>query len=946
MTASSQAGLRRAVLAGFLISGITGLIYQSIWIRMLTLIVGGTTAALTTVLIAFMGGLALGSFLFGALADRTRTPLRTYALLEMLIGAWALILPLIYGRVPAIYRALHAIDPEHGLPFSLLRFGLALACFGLPATLMGGTLPLIVRSLERRTHTLRVTVAEVYAINTFGATIGAFLAGFVVVPTLGLDRTLRIAALVNGGIGLWFWLGPAKAERHLEARVSSASDADASHPEGVPGGRDAAASGERPSSLYLVAFFLMGASSLSYEVLWNRLLGLSFGNSVYSVSTMLTSFLLGIALGSWWLRRAPADTLRTWTALGWLEICIAIAAPLTALALSVLPHMVQYLFLLPYAFVRLFGDGAGDLGFWLLQFILFLVGTTAMLVPTALMGISFPIAVRLYQSRGTGRAVGHVYAANTFGSIVGLALTGFVLIDALGTRGAHLGWCVVNGILGVSLIALGRRKERARIFAGRDGAAAALSCLLVGIGLSPPWDIRAMTSGVYYHPIELSSPTLEGAMTYLEEDDLGLVSIHHSRQPNVPGWVTTLKVNGKFMAEDGQRLPVLHLDAHVPTLLHGPGARNALVIGLGGGYTVEAALRHPFERVDVAEISHAVVDAARIIRPAIFEDPRLHVVEADARSFLLTGETRYDVIISETSDPWMTGVSNLYTRECFEWVRDRLAPGGVFGTWLQTRHKRVKDVKLIVRTMARVFSSIAVFQPEVGDLLIVMSNDPLSVDASFLRRRFERLEDEFRLIHMRSPWQVLGRFALGTSSTLRWAGDGPINTDDRPIIEFNTPRTLNIGLKGQEVWDSVLEAAVSPPDLPLRNAKPHDVERLELFRALHRADYSTALGVLNRLERSGGEADPLMRARILFGLKDYARCADALDHAPPSERRAILRAGVLLFQGRYTALKAHLLNAPDWDADALDARDPRIALRRRELLIALGASPSEMRRPR
>ena len=177
MDASSR---RRAVLFGFFLSGITGLVYQGIWIRMLTLVVGGTTAALTTVLIAFMGGLALGSSLFGGLADRTTRPLRAYAVIEALIGVYALGLPTLYQAVPPIYRALDALDPAHGLPFNALRFLLAVTFFGIPATLMGGTLPLIVKAMSRASTGLQVTVAEVYAINTFGATLGAFLTGFIV----------------------------------------------------------------------------------------------------------------------------------------------------------------------------------------------------------------------------------------------------------------------------------------------------------------------------------------------------------------------------------------------------------------------------------------------------------------------------------------------------------------------------------------------------------------------------------------------------------------------------------------------------------------------------------------------------------------------------------------------------------------------------------------------
>lgn len=822
MTGSTRTA--RVLLLGFFLSGLTGLLYQSLWIRMLTLVMGGTTAALTTVLIAFMGGLALGSALFGRMADRAGSLVRTYAALEVAIGLWALGLPWVYDAVPALYRTLHGLDPAHGVMFNLTRFFLALLFFGLPATWMGGTLPLVIQALRRYRPDLQEAVASAYAINTFGATVGAFLAGFVVIPTLGLSHTLFLTGVLNILLGAFFYRWMGRHEQTLAGQPelpdpvrSSAATAPADESERV-------ASSHLPW-LLLLLFFFMGASSLSYELLWHRLLALSFGSSVYAVSTMLTAFLLGIGLGSWLWRReqAPARV----SMLGWLEVGIALSAAFTTLALAWLPYGVQFLYLLPYLGQQVLGAAGSDLGFWLLQGGLFLLGVLCMGLPTGLMGASFPLAVRLYaenvRGAAAGSSIGRVYAANTVGSIVGLALTGFVLIEAFGTDRVSRGFVVLNGLLGLLLLRAGR--------APRGSLVAAILGVVAVLGLPGP-SRSTLISGVYYHPLGAQEGVPEALIRHTQEDDQGLVSIHETREWDQPGAVHVLKFNGKFMGAEGARLPVLQQFAHLPLLMHGPEARIGLVIGLGGGFTAEAALKHPLERLDAVEISAGVIEAARKLRPAIFQDPRLKLIHEDARSLLLTTSARYDVIISETSDPWMTGVSNLYTLEFFRWVKDALAPGGVFGTWLQVRHKRIEDVRTLFATMQAVFPHMAVAELAEGDVMLLMSNQPLRLDAQFLRQSWTRMTQALEAAHLRTPWSLPAKLVLDASALRHYVEGAPLNTDDLPRIEFSTPRSLNIGLLGENVRADLRAAAPDRLEIPLLNAQPGDTLQWQVARAL------------------------------------------------------------------------------------------------------------------
>lgn len=969
--------LRRLILAGFFLSGVAGLLYQSLWIRMLTLVMGGTTAALTTVLIAFMGGLALGSALFGRYADKTTRPIRAYALIEGTIGLYAMLLPLLYAQVPQIYRLLHAVDASHGVVFQGLRFGLALLFFGFPATLMGGTLPLIISACARfnlsaeSREGLEKTVASAYAINTFGATLGAFLSGFVVIPTLGLTLTLELTGAFNLLLGVIFYRRFRSQEGDAApAQTLAQAPASTHEPGSAPDASESPSTPALPRAVMLTVFFLMGASSLSYEILWHRLLGLSFGSSVYAVSTMLTTFLLGIALGSWWWRKSSAEMNgrgpgQGWATLGWIEVGIALSGPLTALALSLLPHLVQYLFLLPYISTQLLGPGATDPGFWGLQLCLFVVGSLVMLVPTSLMGASFPLAVRLYtESRrekgrdSTGQGVGEVYASNTFGSIVGLALTGFVLIQHLGGQTTVTLWNVLNALIGIGLLlSVRRRVGRQKPASVQDvqsdprpwwqcssGRSIAVALALLGLThLLPGWNLETLTSGVYYHTLGARDGILGGRILFTEEDDLGLVSLHETHEWDQPEPTRTMKFNGKFMGADGQRLPVLHQFAHLPLFLHGPGAEKALVIGLGGGYTVEAALAHPLKQVDVVEISHGVIDAAHLTRPKLFNDPRLHVIEEDARSLVLTSPTRYDVIISETSDPWMTGVSNLYTVEFFRWVKERLAPGGVFGTWLQVRHKRVEDVRTIFATKHAAFPHMAVAQLTDGDTLLLMANEPLTLDAAFVKERFAALGAEFAALNLHSPFQVLGSIVLDEASLDAYVQGAAINTDDLPGIEFKTPRSLNVGLKGEEVRADLIAHAPETLSLPFEGLSSGESSLWHAYRALQLKQPDKALHWLEKAEAEGRTAESfskdafgLLKATALFRLDRYEEALTLVRSLPPSPRQALLEAGCLTLLGRLTELETQLKDAPGWPQVPTLNPEQRIDMRRKLLRGAVG----------
>jgi hypothetical protein len=351
---------------------------------------------------------------------------------------------------------------------------------------------------------------------------------------------------------------------------------------------------------------------------------------------------------------------------------------------------------------------------------------------------------------------------------------------------------------------------------------------------------------------------------------------------------------------------------------------------------VEATLLHPFERVDAVEISRGVIEGARMVNPSIFKDKRLNIVEEDARALLLTSHTQYDVIVSETSDPWMTGVSNLYTREFFQMVRSRLADDGIFGTWLQTRHKTVEDLRIMLRTMQDVFPHFAVFQLAQGDTLLVMSPSPLRLDAAFLKERHAALQAELENINLVSPWSIPARLVLGEETAAAYLRGAPINTDDLPLIEFRTPRSLNIGLKGREVWEALLEHARLEPDLPLEHAAPLDAMQWKVYRAEHMMRYPEALQALDALEAAGMPRDPYLRARLLFRLQRFDEALLEVRSSPRSSRQALLEAGILTFLNRQAELEGLLKDPTAFPQQPANTWEARIESRRLELLERLG----------
>ncbi|MFQ5671436.1 MAG: fused MFS/spermidine synthase, partial [Acidobacteriota bacterium] len=765
-----------AVVACLFLSGAASLVLELVWSRLLKLVFGSTTLAVSTILIAYMLGLGLGGLLGGRVAHRLRNGVRAYGLFEVGLGAYALAVPFLLQQFPAIDRA--GLTGLGFWPAALVRFVLALLLLLLPTILMGATLPVLVAALARGGSGLGSRAGLLYGINTMGAVGGTLLATFVLFPRVGLAATNLAGAILDllAGLVALAWL----ARSFQAAGRPSASAKQARVVRAARPGR---------WNLLLVSYALVGFTALVYEIGWTRVLAMVLGSSIYAFATMLVAFLAGIALGSLLFRRR-ADRL---------------ARPLAAYALGVallggVAFAAGLVFgNLPDLFLALMAwTGPGRVFQVLVQLG---VAGVVMLAPTLVLGALFPLVARAAGAGRTdgGRVVGDVYFANTMGSAAGAFAAGFVLIPLAGLRVALAGAVGLN--LATAAILLARQRQWTG--SGKRLAAGLLGVSAVAMVLFPPaWNERSLTRGLYYHPSKMMTFSLplhryEGMPDPEEEEILfyrdGLnttVSVHR----DLAG--LDLLLNGKADASLGD-MSTQVLSGQIPMLFGGPVER-ALVIGYASGVTTGAVALHEPERVDVVDIEPAVFQASHFFddfNHHPLDDPRVHVVIDDGRTYLAATGARYDVIVSEPSNPWIAGCSNLFTREFFQIARQALRPGGRLLQWIPIYDMDRTVLQAILRGLQAEFPYVYGFLESVDevDLLILATDRELSLaDLPDWPGLPEAVRDDLRRIGIFSSAQLWSLMRLTAEDIGKMTrGAGPVNSDDNMYVELHLPWTRN-----------------------------------------------------------------------------------------------------------------------------------------------------------
>ena len=817
----------------------SGLIYEVAWVRSLELIFGTTTFAVATVLAAFMGGLACGSYFMGRLAPRWRSwhPLRLYALLEVLIAASALLIPFLLHALVPVYQSIWSWSHASFFSFSLLRLALCALVLLLPTLLMGATLPVVSRFVsaapEPRPEDSEPTPAAtqlgprhiglLYTFNTLGAVLGCAAAGLVLFPAIGLARTQWIAVLLNLAAAAGSWqLARLTASPSVDPEVT-ANSTDTTGTSGAPGAEQTQNGGgleggpARGVAWALVtAFAVSGFVAMLYEVAWSRVLVLVLGSSTYACTIMLTTFLLGLALGAGLITRwLKPGTVPPLVASG---LCQLVIAATTYVSLVLVEQMPFYYLKAYEAFEP---SPRGLLG------VQFLLAMALMILPTLGLGAMFPITIQGLNPSGAkaARVVGWAYALNTVGAIAGSVLAGFLMIPQLGSQRTMLVGIAINGLLGLALWMSGTQGalRRYRLLLGSV-------LLLLGGGLfhgTPRWDPAVMSSGVFRYVrdyLGLSQQAFRerarkvtGEVLLFDEGLTCTVTVF--RNPEC----LSLLVNGKPDASTPSGLsnpfdpnaPGLLLD--LPTqillgqlpLLLAPRRDRTLVIGLGSGLTVGSVLTHPVKQVDCVELEHAVVEGSRFFeefnhRP--LDDPRTRLVVNDARNHLLVTDQRYDVIISEPSNPWIPGAANLFTREFFEISRRKLSDDGVFCQWIQLYELQGEHFESILRTFTSVFPEAHLFRVNHDAMLIGSPRALGMAPTEWERRLTPRVREDLARIRVGSVEDLLARYWVGGAELKQGLEKAGLNTDDNMRIEFAAP----LQILASSGASSGSTAAVSP----------------------------------------------------------------------------------------------------------------------------------------
>lgn len=785
------------VLLLFVLSGLTSLVYQVVWFRMFALVFGNTVLASSTVLSVFFLGLAIGSLVIGRYADRIERKVLFYGILEGSIGIYALIFPLILSAMSGTYISLYRSFGE-GLSLNLIRAGISGLLLLLPTIFMGGTFPLIARYWIESMDKFRRGVSVLYFVNTSGAVIGTVLAGFLLIAQFGIRTTTAITATLN----IFIFVMSIFVQPKSPAPAADKSDSN----------ETTKAPLSTSTKFILWGTLLSGFTSITYEVVWMRAFTSYFGSSIYSFSSILTAFLVGIALGGLYFSRKYGRDYSALRAFGEIQLRVALSVVLFLVLFMKLPAFIVW-------GIKAVHTNYGQ--YQLLQFALVLI---AMLYTTVNLGASFPAANAAYiqSMQNIGQSIGKVYAYNTLGSIAGAFLAGFILIPSIGMEKTIWLAFAVNLILGVVSLRIDQSMDRmAWIW-----TAASIALFLI----VPRWDRNVLNYGIYasayaiagnkYSDISGPMPETFGKkilqqakLTSDAPDDFPQPPPATSEDTQIlyfkEGVTSTISViqdsrgfknlliNGKADASNNRTgdMRTQLLLGHLPLLLSRRLPPDALVIGLGSGTTLGSVEQYPLQRIDCVEIEPAVVEAARNHfaqeNHNALQDPRVRLIIADGRNFLAATKNQYGTITSEPSNLWMAGCSNLFTREFFESARQHLRKGGIMCQWIHLYQISPNDIRIFLRTYHSVFPHILVWIDD-PDMLVLGSEEPITIMPDLLIRRLAipEIRAELYPSNLARIDQFLSVLAADSRMAERFAQGAPLNQDDHPILEFSAPKSI------------------------------------------------------------------------------------------------------------------------------------------------------------
>lgn len=758
---------RSWILLAAFFSGAAGLTYEILWNRSLLLVYGSTTYSTAGILAAFMAGLAIGAALIAHWGGRIRAPLRLFAAVEVGVIFFAII----FNRyVELINGWMVSWDGILNSGSRMVSLFMGASSVLLPTVAMGAALPLLAFALQTVNKGRSATPGILYGMNTLGAVIGAIGAGFLFIPKLGMQGTLVVAILFGlTAIGI-----------ALLIEVSPRRKFAGYHPRELP-------TNPRQGA-FIVSLLISGACALGYEVVWTRILILIIGSTTYAFSLTVGIFVLGTSLGSLYMGRRVGKLRSPMEVFLHINVAVGLVASVT---LYLYGHLPEF-------YMRLIGPLQDSGGIFLLQAIL---TGAVMLAPTFLIGASFPVAVRVMkgtESEDDGRPFSAIFGWISAGNVIGVLVTSLLLIPALGLQSTVVALAIGNMGVGL-LVVVAYREIRYRT---KTVFAVTIGMIALSV-IQPRWDPIVMTSGVYakvpvFRQLAKSDSDLKRILAmyrleYYKEGIESVVSVVRmpsvSRKPYL-----ALAVDGKVDASTGKDMSTQVLSGHLPFVFH-PEADEILIIGLASGVTVGSVTTHQVRNITCVEIEPAMADAARVFESFnnhALDDPRVNLVFDDGRHYLTVSNRKFDVIISEPSNPWMSGPSRLFTLEFFKLASSRLNSDGIFAQWMPLYGLSQELLAALARSFTEVFPHTLAFRVSEGDMLVLGSQNPLVLSDGALVRMFnESLQtSDLKRVGINSPSKLLS-LLIGGNKTMKELGkDARLNTDENGLLEFGSPLYL------------------------------------------------------------------------------------------------------------------------------------------------------------
>ena len=813
----TNSGLYALILFFFFISGLTGLIYEILWTRLIIKIIGSAPFAVSIVLTVFMGGLGLGSYLASRTIDRIKNPMnlvKLYGILEIVIGLYGLVFPVFFILFKPLFIILYNRLFGYFLIYNFFTFiGCSLLLL-FPVTCMGATLPVLSRFYVTKISHVGSRLGRLYGLNTIGAAAGSLLCGFWIINVWGVQGSLIFAVTLNIIIGTSCIIIGSKFKVQNSKIISKPYKTDS---ERFVEEAETTLQGTVPDNVRimglgaLIIFSVSGFCAMAYEVIWIKLLGLLVGPTTYSFTIVLITFISGLALGSvffGWLADKIKKTLQKDTLL-YLLIFTQIFAALFALFISQIMGNSQIFFA---KLIYQFQNNFAYLTF-LKSFILFIF----MLFPTFFLGATFPIVGKIYtfSLSHIGKSVGFAYSINTIGAVLGSFCAGFVLIPLMGKENS------LRLIIAIQLIT--SSATAGFIFWKTRENIAKLIPLFIPIifGLMfsisyPHWNRKMLSIGKYHR---FEEPRLmnigwfeallygtdeyanyyEGDIVYFGDGIGGFTAVH--KYTDIFGDISySLFNSGKPDASSiGDDMITQTLLAHFPMLFH-HNPKKVMVLGLASGITAGEILHYPIEKLDVVDINDQVVSASNYFIPwnnNVLSNPKTELIIQDGRAHLELTKRKYDVIISEPSNPWMAGLAALFTQDFFNLAGKKLNDDGIFCQWIHSYQMDWPTFALIGRTFAQVFPNSLLVN------LDLLNIDPLSIGADYLLIGFKGEKGldidiaEQNLIYAQQSknmtllnHKLLYRLIVN-EDLIELFAEGPINTDNLPKLEFTAPKLMH-----------------------------------------------------------------------------------------------------------------------------------------------------------